>query len=83
MYQTTFQFFFFFFIIPSLKHQTENETTYIYKRIIINESIELFKQTFFEIDWHEIEVYENLHESYKTFLHRFLAIYNVIYKTLG
>ena len=63
------------FIIPSLKHQTENETTCICKRIINNGSIELFKHRLFESNWHEVEVYENLDEVYKTFLHRFLAIY--------
>ena len=57
-----------YFIIPSLKRQIENETTY--------ESIELFKQRLFETDWQKIEIYKNRDEAYKIFLHKFLASYD-------
>ena len=46
-----------------------------YERMINSELIELFKERFFESDWYEIEIYENLDETYKTFPHKFLAIY--------
>ena len=58
-----------YFIIPSLKRQIENETTY--------ESIKLFKQRLFETDWQKIEIYKNRDEAYKIFFHKFLASYDI------
>lgn len=52
------------FIIPSLKHQSKNETFYICKRIITYEPIELFIQRLFGTDWNEIQIYKNLDEAY-------------------
>ena len=46
----------------------------IYNRLINNGLFELFKERLFEIDWHEIKVYENPDEAYRFFLHKFLAI---------
>ena len=42
-----------------LSPMVENEMTYIYKRIINSETIEIFNQKLYEMDWSEVKVCEN------------------------
>ena len=50
----------------------KNEVTFIYKRIINTETIEVFNQQLYEMDCSEVNACENPSESYEIFLIKFL-----------
>ena len=62
-------------IISSTEKLVENKHTYVYKRVITDETTERFNQTLYETDWVEIETCDNPSECYKLFLQKFLTIY--------
>ena len=65
------------FKIPSSMKQTNNtKNTVIFKRVFDTESIELFKQKFYETSWDNIETSQNPDEAYKSFLNKFSDLYD-------
>ena len=48
--------------------KSENETTLIHKRTFSSDSMEMFKQKLYEINWQEVETNQNPNEAYKSFL---------------
>ena len=53
----------------------ENETTFVYKRTFSSDSIEMFKQKLYEINWEEVETNQNPNEAYKIFLEKIRSLY--------
>ena len=61
-------------IISSTEKLVENKHTYVYKRVIADDSSERFNQALHESDWVEIETCDNPSECYILFLKRFLLL---------
>ena len=55
---------------------SENETTFIYKRTFSSDSVEMFKQKLYEINWEEVETNQSPNEAYKFFLEKTQSLYN-------
>ena len=65
-----------YFIIPSTKAKIENKTSFIFKRIFNFDAINTFKQDLHKTNWKGIEVFIDPNEAYKTFLERFLLLFD-------
>ena len=63
------------FLSPMID-ENKNEVTYMYKRNINSETVEKFNQKLYEIDWNEVRSCKHSSESCKTFLTKFLSIYD-------
>ena len=61
--------------LPSIG-KSENETTFIYKRTFSSDSIEMFIQKLYEINWEEVETNQNPNETYKIFPEKIRSLYN-------
>ena len=64
-----------FLPLPSIA-KSENETTFIYKRTFRSDSIEIFKQKLYEINWEEVETNQNPNETYKNFSGKIRSLYD-------
>ena len=61
--------------LPSIA-KSENETTFIYKRTFSSDSIEMFKQKLYKINWEEVETNQNPNEAYGIFQEKIRSLYN-------
>ena len=63
------------FITPSTKPKIENKTAVNFKRIFNFEAINTFKKDLQKTNWKDIEAFTDSNEAYKSFLERFLLLY--------
>ena len=82
------------FLQPTSRPREENEVTYITKRVINNNAIELLKQELYKTSWDVINN-KNPNDAYNYFSHKLIVLYDKyfpkqnirihkkIYKTLG
>ena len=64
------------FFLPMTKEFSKTEPIYIYKRIINNNAIEMFRQKLHETDWAETETSRNPNVRYKIFFKKILSLYD-------
>ena len=64
------------FFLSMTNEFSKTEPIYIHKRMINNSAIEMFRQKLHETDRAEIETSRNPNVCYKTFLKRFISLYD-------
>ena len=67
------------FIIPSVKPSSEDETLYMYKRLVINEAIPAFNISLYQNKWKETQKCENVNEAYTVFLDKYSRIHDNLF----
>ena len=79
------------FLQPTSRPREENEATYITKRVINNNAIEMSKQELYKTSWDDVINNKNSNDAYNYFLHKLIVLYDKyfpkqlikrIYKTL-
>ena len=64
------------FLQLTSRPREENEVTYITKRVINNNAIELFKQELYKTSWDDVINNKNLNDAYNYFSHKLIVLYD-------
>ena len=64
------------FLQPTSRPREENEVTYITKRVINNNAIELFKQELYKTSWDDVINNKNPNDAYNYFSHKHIILYD-------
>ena len=64
------------FLQPTSRPREENEVTYITKRVINNNAIELLKQELYKTSWDDVINNKNLNDAYNYFSHKLIVLYD-------
>ena len=64
------------FLQPTSRPREENEVTYITKRVINNNAIELFKQELYKTSWDDVINNKNPNDAYNYFSHKLIVLYD-------
>ena len=64
------------FLQPTSRPREGNEATYITKRVINSNSIEMFKQELYKTSWDDVINNKDLSDAYNYFLHKLIVLYN-------
>ena len=64
------------FLQPTSRSREENEVTYITKRVINNNAIELFKQELYKTSWDDVINNKNPNDAYNYFSHKHIILYD-------
>ena len=64
------------FLQPTSRPREENEVTYITKRVINNNAIELFKQELYKTSWDDVINNKNPSDAYNYFSHKLIVLYD-------
>ena len=64
------------FLQPTSRPREQNEVTYITKRVINNNAIELFKQELYKTSWDDVINNKNPNDAYNYFLHKLIVLYD-------
>ena len=68
--------FLFVFCTLHLVPEKKTKVTYITKRVINNNAIELFKQELYKTSWDDVINNKNPNDAYNYFSHKFIALYH-------
>ena len=64
------------FLQPTSRPREENEATYITKRVINNNAIEMSKQELYKTSWDDVINNKNSNDAYNYFLHKLIVLYD-------
>ena len=64
------------FLQPTSRPREENKVTYITKKVINNNTIELFKQELHKTSWDDVINNKHLNDAYNYFSHKIIVLYD-------